>query len=311
MLEGAPSAPSICQRIALSEATTLGVGGEARYLVEVHSRIELDQGWEWAQRLGLPTLFLGEGSNVLAPDAGFPGVVLRNRIVGRERAGDEVAVGGGENLPALIRWLNSEGLAGMENMYGIPGTVAGAVVGNAGAYGQEIQERLIDVDVWSPKGVFTLPVAELNLGYRHSVFKERRDWFVLGCRLRLRAETRNLQALSDAILEKRLLKYPVGLRCPGSFFKNVVAQDLEPEVLRRLPSDFVVYGKIPAGKLLEAVGANGTRRGDARFAPYHGNLLMNVGQASQAEILSLAREYADKVFERFGIRLEAEVLIVD
>ncbi len=311
MLEGAPSLPSIRQGIALSEATTLGVGGKARYLVEVGSSLDLDRGWEWAGSLALPTLFLGEGSNVLAPDAGFPGVVLRNRILGRERSGEEVVVGGGENLPALIRWLNGQGLAGMENMYGIPGTVAGAVVGNAGAYGQEIQESLIDVDVWSPKGVFTLPVAELNLGYRHSVFKQRRDWFVLSCRLRLQADDRNLQSISDAILEKRLLKYPVGLRCPGSFFKNVVADQFEPEVLRRLPADFVVYGKIPAGKLLEAVGANGTRRGDAQFASYHGNLLMNVGQASQSDILGLAREYADKVFDRFGIRLEAEVLIVD
>ncbi len=311
MLEGAPPFPSFRERVALSKATTLGVGGEARFWVEVHSSQDLDRGWEWAARRALPTLFLGEGSNVLAPDAGFSGLALRNRITGRERCGDVVAVGGGENLPALIRWLNGQGLAGMENMYGIPGTVAGAVVGNAGAYGQEIQDRLVDVDVWSPGGVFTIPVADLKLGYRHSVFKERRDWFVLGCRLRLREDGRNLQALSDAILEKRLMKYPAGLRCPGSFFKNVVADRLEPAVLKRLPADFVVFGKIPAGKLLEAVGANGTRRGDAQFAAYHGNLLMNVGQASQADILGLAREYADKVFERFGVRLEAEVLIVD
>lgn len=298
------------QHVPATELTTLGVGGPCAWVAELSDPADLDPLLDWTRTEALPVVYLGEGSNVLLPDPGFPGLIVRTKILGRTRNGSEMELGGGENLQAVIDWLNSLGLAGMERMYGIPGTLAGALVGNAGAYGQEIKDVVESVDVWTPSGTRILSRGDLDLGYRHSALKNRREWFVLRCRLRLRPTGEDLARTSREVLEKRLLKYPLGLKCPGSFFKNILVGDLPPRTLARIPSDFIQYGKIPAGRLLEAVGANGARRGEAEIAPYHGNLFINRGSARTEDLLALAEEFAGRVLERFGIRLEPEVCLI-
>ena len=297
--------------VSLAKLTSLQVGGVGDWFAQVCNIQQLEQADVWAKRRGVPILFIGEGTNILFPDQNFHALVLQNCIKGIKRSGNEVEVGGGENLNQLIRWLNRQNLAGMECMYGIPGTVAGAVAGNAGAYGQEISDLVMTVRVWSANqvGIFTSEEAEFR--YRHSVFKDHRDCFILSCRLRLRQSRKKLQEISNTILSKRREKYAVGLKCPGSFFKNVLVRDLSPEVIRAIPRDCIQFGKIPAGKLLELVGAKGARRGDAQFADYHANLMVNVGRASSENILSLAYEYADRVWDRFQIRLEPEIRVVN
>jgi UDP-N-acetylmuramate dehydrogenase len=297
--------------ISTSSLTTLGVGGWCDAYSEVRSLTELESVSTRAAEAGLRTLIIGEGSNLLFSDSGFAGQIIRNRILGRERSGLEVEIGGGESLSEVIGWLNQQGLAGMERMYGIPGTVAGALVGNAGAYGQEIGDTVVQVDAWIDGSVESFTQRALELDYRHSFFKSHSGWFILKCRLNLRQSNQDLELVSKEILERRLVKYPAGLKCPGSFFKNVIAREIAPEAQRLIPHDFVIGGKIPAGKLLEAVGACGARRGQAEFADYHGNLIVNRGKAKCAEILSLANEYAGRVNERFRIRLEPEILIID
>lgn len=298
------------RNVPASELTTLGVGGPCAWVADLKEPTDLDPLRDWARGEGLPIVYLGEGSNVLFPDEGFPGLVIRTRARGRRRQGSEVELGGGENLQAVIDWLNKLGLSGMERMYGIPGTLAGALVGNAGAYGQEIGEVVTGVDVWTPLGVRTLTRSRLGFSYRHSELKDRRDWFVLRCRLRLRPVREDLTRISRDVLATRLLKYPVGLKCPGSFFKNVVADRLPAKTLERIPAAFVQYGKIPAGRLLEAVGANGTRHGGAEIASYHGNLFINREGARTEDILALADEFAQRVLDRFGVRLEPEVCVI-
>ncbi len=102
----------------------------------------------------------------------------------------------------------------------------------------------------------------------------------------------------------------MGLKCPGSFFKNVIAAELEPEIRSRIPSDFILYGKIPAGRLLDEVGARGRRIGGALIAPHHANLFVNEEGAASRDMLILARKYSNRVRERFEIELEPEILIV-
>ena len=304
------SLPLIRHR-SLSDVTTLQVGGTCHWFAEVSDHRQLEETWVWARERSIPVLFIGDGSNVVFSDRGFPGLVLKNRILGIDRSRSEVRVAGGEDLGRVIGWLNRHGLSGMERIYGVPGTLAGAVVGNAGAYGQEISDSVIEAQVWTPQEVRTLPARALGFRYRDSIFKERRNWFLLHCTLRLEPSRENLQRISDDIFERRQVKYPSGLKCPGSFFKNILARDLPQEVLQRIPEDFVYKGKIPAGKLLEAVGAKGAARGHAQFADYHANLILNRGGARSNDILGLADEYAGRVWERFGIRLEPEILIVD
>jgi len=298
-------------QVSLAELTTIRVGGRADWFARVYELDQLNAAVAWATQRHVPFMFLGEGSNVLFADSGFRGLVIKNRFLGFERYGDEVQVEAGENLGEVIQRLNRLHLAGLECMYGIPGTVAGAIVGNAGAYGQEIRDCVLNVTAWSPADVQTFDREAMQFGYRHSILKDRRDLFVVSCRLRLRPAVENLVAKSDEILRKRVTKYPIGLRCPGSFFKNVLVSQLSPEVLAGIPGDFIQFGKIPAGRLLEEVGAKGASRGDALIADYHGNLLINRRLASSGDVLGLATEYAQKVWDRFQVRLEPEILIVE
>jgi UDP-N-acetylmuramate dehydrogenase len=297
--------------IATSSLTTLGVGGKCDCYIEVRRLTEIERAFTRAAQSRNRVLTIGEGSNLLFSDTGFAGLIVRNRILGKEREDSEVEVGGGENLSKVIEWLNQMGLSGMERMYGIPGTVAGALVGNAGAYGQEIGERVVQVDAWKDGELRSFDRKGLQLEYRHSFFKSDPGWYVVRCRFRLVESGEDLQAVSNEILKRRFVKYPEGLKCPGSFFKNVKAKEIGADALSRVPRDFIIGDKIPAGKLLEAVGACGVRRGDAQFAGYHGNLIINRGNARSSDILSLANEFAGRVSDHFRIRLEPEILIVD
>jgi UDP-N-acetylmuramate dehydrogenase len=196
----------------------------------------------------------------------------------------------------LIEWTNALGLAGLERMYGIPGTLAGAVVGNAGAYGQEISQVVRRVRVWREGKVREIDASRLDFSYRHSRFKLERDKFIVSCLLELSPSTRKLQKEADEILRRRELKYPPGLRCPGSFFKNVLVADLPAAVRQSLPPEFVMFDKVPAGK-----------EGGAEIASYHGNLLINREGATSRDVLRLAQRFADLVQQCFGIALEPEI----
>lgn len=306
-----PSSLALQQDVSLADLSTLKVGGTASWFTQVHDLKQFQQTWIWAEEQALPVFYLGEGSNVLFSDSGFPGLVIQNCMAGIEQQDEEVEIGGGHNLLQAIRHVNRLKLAGMERLYGIPGTVAGALVGNAGAYGQQIGDCVVEASIWSNNQVQVLPALELEFRYRDSLFQRRPDWFVLKCRLRLQESHDPLQDISEEILTKREVKYPQGLKCPGSFFKNIDLDEISKPALEKIPDEFIMFGKIPAGKLLEAVGANGVRRGDAQFADYHGNLIVNLGQATSQDILTLADEYAGRVWENFRIRLEPEILIVD
>jgi UDP-N-acetylmuramate dehydrogenase len=294
----------------LAARTTMGIGGEARWLAQISEPKQLEQAIQHACEETLPLFFLGEGSNILFSDAGFPGLVLQNRIVGRDRQGLEVEVGGGENLGELINWLNRQGLGGLEKMYGIPGSVAGAVIGNAGAYGQEIGNRVVEVTFHTGQSTQSIKGAEAGFCYRHSSFKNHPHWFIIKVTLLLHQSGEDLAGISKSILAKRLLKYPQGLKCPGSFFKNVQVESLPQHTLDRIPADFIQFGKIPAGRLLQSVGACGASRGDAEVASYHGNLILNRGKATSRDVLALAAECAERILERYGVKLEPEIRIV-
>src|SRR5690606_4362744 len=298
------------ENLPLRDLSTLQIGGPCRYFTTIHHLDAWVAVFHWGKRRSLPRLVIGEGSNILFHDAGFRGLVVRNELKGIHRQGTLVEVAGGENLGEFIRFLNRCGLAGMERMYGIPGTVAGAVVGNAGAYGQEISDHLTEVDVWTGATLRILKAGALEFAYRDSIFKRNPDWFIVRCRFEFHRSHSDLQAISEAILARRTEKYPPRLRCPGSYFKNVLVEQLTPEQIRRIPTGFIQFGKIPAGRLLDAVGAKGACRGQACFASYHANLIINCGGATAHDVTTLAQEYSDRVRDQFSLQLEPEIRII-
>lgn len=305
--------------ILLRSFTTMRVGGPARYFIRVATEKRLIKAVREAERVGLAWVVIGEGSNIIPPDQPLDALVIKNEIAHIRQKGKRVIVGSGTNLLKLIQVLNANSLAGFEKMAGIPGSVGGAIYGSAGAYGQEIKDCLRRVKIFdASKKPNTDPVQwisreECQFGYRESIFKKRKRWVLLEAEFQLSMEDpRTLQKTSRDIIRLRKQKYRPDLRCPGSFFKNIVLADIRPakrrsDFLKKIPPEKIQYGKIPAGYLLECVGAKGMRVGNIVVAEHHGNLIYNRGNGTTEDIKKLAKILKTKVEKRFGIRLEEEV----
>lgn len=311
----------------LKDLTTMKIGGPARYFVRAETEDGLMQAVRLAQAKKLKWFVVGDGSNLVPSDEGFDGLIIKNEIGSFRASGQRVFVGAGNNLLAFIRRLNRLGLAGMEKMAGIPGTVGGAIYGCAGAYGQEIKDCLVRVKVFYPStlrrgsgqvrlragAVRWLTKAQCRFSYRESVFKKQKHWVILGAEFHFQKEGLSLLVrTSRDIIKLREQKYWPGLLCPGSFFKNIVVNDIQPAALRKkflstIDPSKIMYGKVPTGYLLEVVGAKGMKRGGIRVAEHHANLIFNSGRGKTADIHALAQALKEKVKKRFGITLEEEV----
>lgn len=301
----------ISENVLMREYTTLGIGGATKFFIEVKAEEELKEAIRWAKEKGVAFMVVGSGSNLLVNDEGYEGLIIRDSISGIKVDETTVKVNGGALLQELVDTANERGLQGLERLTGIPGTVAGAIYGNAGAYGQTISDKLVRIRVFDGQKEFWVDKSECGFDYRHSRFKKNKDLILLEAEFELGVATpENLKKISQEILKMRRVKYPEGLKSPGSFFKNIVAETLPKDVLSKIPQDRVVYGKVPAGYLLEAVGAKGAKLGGVQIATYHGNLFLNQGGGTAKDFYSLAREYKKKVKEKFGIDLEPEVQLV-
>jgi UDP-N-acetylmuramate dehydrogenase len=305
----------------LSELTTLKIGGPAKKIIPVKTEAELLAAVTEAVSNKELILLFGSGSNLLISDQGSDSVVIKNEITGIEQSGTTHKVKSGTILQDLINYANEHGLAGLEKLAGIPGTVGGAVYGNAGAYGQSISDHLVNLRSYNRvnKEEKTLTREECLFGYRDSIFKHNKsnayyfsDDFILEIEFQLTTgNSEELTKESAETIKKREVKYPPGIKCPGSFFKNIIADQLSHEILEKIPSDKIVYGKVPAGTLLEMVGAKGDSMGDIEIADYHANLFINKGEGTAKDFWELARKYSDLVFEKFHIRLEPEVQFIN
>lgn len=302
---------AIREDVPLVPYTTLGIGGRARFFCEVEEEKELFEVISWARKKKIPFIVIGSGSNLLVSEGGYEGLVIRDKVEGLRKRGRRIFVRGGTPLSDLVDFANWSGLSGLEKLTGIPGTVAGAIYGNAGAYGQTISDHLIHVSFFDGRKIVRFLKEECRFDYRESLFKKRKHLIILEAEFRLGEDNPQILAkASREILALRREKYPEGLKSPGSFFKNIVADRLPKKILKKIPPERIIYGKIPAGYLLEEVGAKGKRRGDIFIAEYHGNLFINRGKGKARDFIDLAREYQAKVAKRFGITLEPEVQLV-
>ena len=298
----------------LKPYTTFGVAGRAERFVQVRSPEELVAKVKEARRAKLPYYLIAGGSNVVFSDENFPGLIIRyfnprGKISHQVRRG-RLIVDAGVPLGQLIKAAIKNNLAGMETLSGIPGTVGGAIVGNAGAYGQSILDCLVRVQIFDGQKVKWLTKKQCQFTYRHSVFKEKKGskWLILRAEFKLkRGDKKELAKKSREIIKIRLKKYNPSLRCPGSFFKNVLVKDISKKSLKLIDPNKIRGGKIPAGYLLETVGAKGMRVGDIYVAGFHGNLLVNDGHGTYRDVITLATKLKKLVKAKFGITLEEEV----
>lgn len=303
----------IQQNIPLAPFTTLGIGGNAAYFVEITTIQQLQSALKYAQDKKIPWQVIGGGSNLLISDDGFPGLIIKINYQGIAPKNDQILVKAGTKLQALVNFTIENELDGMSTMTGIPGTVGGAIYGSAGAYGDNIRDFLTEVTYLEETEIKKLTKAKFTSSYRDSTFKHNKNAIILEATFSgfSPGNKTEMQKESAEIIEKRNKKYPPEQKCPGSFFKNVLAADLTPDQLKLIPEDKILYGKIPAGFLLESVQAKGKQRGDIVIATSHANTFINRGQGTATDFYQLAKEQAQKVFERYGITLEPEVQFIN
>jgi UDP-N-acetylmuramate dehydrogenase len=298
------------QDVPLSELTTWQIGGPARFVSRPRDNHQLRDDLMIARALALPLFVIGAGSNLLFPDAGYRGLLVRlpggsphiesvpsldplaaaaAPIEHRVR----VTLPGGSSLAAGARMLAALGWAGLEWAEGIPGTVGGAVVNNAGAYGGDIARVLEGVNMLTADGAIAFwPAERLQLAYRASILKgcEPTRRIILDARLLLAgAEVADLERRMNEIRALRTTRTPPGPSC-GSVFRNPPAE--------------------AAGQLIAGLGLAGERRGEAQIATLHANYILNRGRARAADVLELIRHIRRRVREERGLALALEVQLV-
>ena len=276
----------------LAPHTSYCIGGPADLLLEARSQDEMVAWVRLARQMDTPVMVLGSATNVLISDAGVRGLVILNRVVGYEREGERVLVQSGTVLRKLARWATREGLGGLEWAVGVPGTIGGALVGNAGAYGGCMADIVRRVQVLLFDGaVVWWDVAEMAYGYRTSRIKtcsERsRRPIVLAAELQLAPmDADELARVAAGYNEQRRQRTPNG-QCAGSVFKRTL--------------------QFPAGFLIDQAGLKGLRKGDAVVSELHANFIMNCGSATAADVQGLIQQVQSTIWDHFAQRLEIEI----
>lgn len=285
----APEEGSVEPDEMLAAHTTWRIGGPARWFCRVRTEAALVRVLAAAAAGATPLALLGMGSNILVPDAGFPGVVVRleGDFLRVSVEGETVAAGGGAALGAVCAAAARAGLSGIEPITGIPSSIGAAVRINAGAYGGEIFDVLTQARVVSPSGeARAVGAEEIPHGYRWTRLIETKEIVASALLTLRRAPREEIEAKTRAVADKRRGALPSEPNA-GSVFRNP-------------PGDY-------AGRLIEACGLKGSRRGGAEISPRHANVIVNVGGATASDILALMLLARDTVRERFGISLAPEV----
>ncbi len=302
--------PTILKNVSLRPFSTLRAGGPAELFRECCTSEDLMETASFAQKMGLKSTVVGSGSNILPADLGVSGLVILNRTrsIAIARNGDVVA-DSGAGFQELFLKAAQAGLRGLEFAVGIPGTVGGALVSNAGAYRSCVSEFLTGVEIVENGEARWVDPSWMEFSYRDSVFRRPAPPHAVMIRIAMKLPHGEPKKIYDEAREyqrQRISKQPPSPSA-GSFFKNVVDAALA-ESIPGLTPGMRAAGVVPAGFLIEAAGLKGFRIGGAMLGVRHANFILNVAGATATEIRHLARHARECVLDRFGVRLEEEVL---
>jgi UDP-N-acetylmuramate dehydrogenase len=317
------------ENIPLKDYSNYKIGGPARYFFEAKTEDALARGAREAKRRGLALFVLGEGSNLLIDDAGFDGLVLKISFDGAiEFDGARVTVTPDILIPHLLDEVAKRGLQGLEWAGGLPGTVGGAVRGNAGAFGGETKDTIFRVRSYDMQtDSFTLRNnAECRFGYRSSVFKEKQGSEIITkviFELKPGVE-KDIRASIEDKIQFRKSKHPIEYPNIGSIFKNVPLEyflrtyadraqtdadgkSTDAEIRAKFPVKDDPFPVIPTAYLMSEAGLKGLSHGGAQISEKHPNFIINKGNATSADVEFLIGVIKKAVFEKFGVMLEEEV----
>lgn len=304
-------APNLEENISFSDLTTVKIGGPARIFIEAKDQVFLCEIIKFAKANNIPYLVIGGGSNLLVSDKGVNKLVVRVKTSGIKQTDKNLVVQAGTKLQDLVDFTISKGLSGLNKMTGIPGTVGGAIYGNAGAYGQTISDYIKKVHVFDGEKDIYLQKTGCDFGYRTSGF-QKNNFIILEVEFGFSEDdSKTLEKEAKEVLGLRLKKYKPGLKCPGSFFRNFYTSKIPKEVLDQLPERIDTYGKTPAYIFLEELGAKGDQIGDVKIADHHANLFINLQDAMASDFWQLANKWYKRVKEVYGVKLENEVQLIN
>lgn len=303
---------NILKNIDLSAYNTFKIGGKAKFFVEVNNPEEIIQAVDYAKNNNLKIFVLGGGSNVLISDNGFSGLVIKIKNSNIKAEGVNIICDAGISLMDLVIFSKDNNLNGLEWAAGIPGTVGGAVRGNAGAFGGEIKDSIgeviiLDVDK-IPLKVETFTREECKFDYRNSLIKENNNLILISVKLKLEKGNREeSEEIIKDIIKKRAEKQPQGPSI-GSFFKNPVVTDAG--LIEKFEHDCemkVRADKLPAGWFIDDLGLRGKKIGGVEVSKKHANFIINVGGARAEDVIILSSFLKQKVRDGYGVQLEEEI----
>jgi len=331
--------------VPLKDHTTMRLGGPARIFAEIHSREDLQQLYRNAKVKNLPVFVLGGGSNVVARDEGFNGLVIHVKIPGFNIIADDatsttITIGAGENWDDTVKRTVELQLTGIETMSAIPGTVGATPVQNVGAYGQEIADTLISLEAYdtTSDSFVTLENADCEFSYRNSIFRDREigRYIITSVTIRLSKNfpappfydslraylsTHQIthytaQVIRDAVIAIRAEKLPdpTIVANTGSFFKNALVEEWLVNEIRLTHPDVKAYDmgdgtfKIPSGWLIEQAGLKGALLHGMRVYEKNALVLVNESASGYADLVAAREEIVGKIRDTFRIIIEQEPL---
>lgn len=306
----------IQENVLLAQHCNYKIGGPARYFCDATTEEEIRSAILFAREKRVPIFILGSGTNLLFADEGYNGLVLKPNLQKLEAIGGIVEVGAGALVSDLLNFTIAHSLSGLEWSGGLPGTVGGAVRGNAGAFKGEIKDRIISVDSLEIDTLekISRDNSACRFGYRSSIYKEKcGKEIILSAQIRL--EKGDSDKIAAGIQEKinyRLQRHPMEFPNTGSTFKNVDL-NLVPVKFRNAFAKVVKldpFPVIPTAFLITEAGLKGTRSGGAMVSPKHANFIINADNAKSADVKALIAIVKQRVFDKFEIHLEEEIQIV-
>jgi len=295
----------------LAQYTTYKIGGSAKYFFIALNNEDLVRAVTYAKKLKIPHYILAGGSNLLISDQGYNGLIILNQakdIIFKNNT--RVVADAGAKLFDLVNQSVEHGLTGLEWAAGIPGSVGGAIRGNAGAFGGEMADNIIGVEIMRGSEQFILNKEQCEFLYRSSIFKYNSDIIISGeWQLNSGHRQKSLQQIKE-ILQKRKDGQPLEYPSAGCIFKNVLINSETQEIVAKikdLPAEFLAYKKIPAAWLIDQAGLKGQQIGGAQVSEKHANFVINLGKAKSNDVKNLIELIKNRVKEKYNLNLEEEI----
>lgn len=304
---------NIQKNVILAPYTTFKIGGPARFFTEVITEEELKEALGYAIKNKLKFFILGGGSNILVSDKGFDGLIIKFKNDECKIDGELIECGAGAPLLKVVRLATDNALTGLEWAAGIPGTIGGAVRGNAGAFGNNMHNSVEKIKVFFIEDdkilIKNFTVEDCEFEYRNSLFKKNNNLIIFSAILKLKKGNREtIQNETKEIIDKRNQMHPQGVASAGSFFINPRVDDLKLlDAFEKDSGKRFSDNTIPAGWLIQEAGLTGQKIGKATVSEKHSNFILNTGKAKAEDVIILMNVIKERVRIKVGVQLVSEV----